>query len=64
MNLWEQNTLSIAHADGGNYLITIQTNTPNTKVFIVDADLCDQDIHKDLVAGWNTIDSFLNNINI
>lgn len=62
MNFWEQNILTIARADGGNYLITIQTNTSDTKVFIVDADLSSQDIHKDLVAGWNSIGGFINNV--
>lgn len=51
-----------SNGEGGNYLIAIHTNMPDTNVFIVDADVCGQDIHKDLIVGWNSIDSFLDNI--
>lgn len=62
MNLWEQNILTIARADGGNYFVAIATGTQNTKVFIIDADLCSQNVCKDLIVGWNSIKSFLNSI--
>jgi hypothetical protein len=62
MDFYDKKLLCIGRADGGNYLIIIKIDSSLNKVFLVDADEDIEDVVKYMFVGWNSFDSFINEI--